>query len=64
MIPARPVVVSVSADASHRFSKPVLSHITLVAGHGVEGDAHAGPSSNTVFLRASILACSMTGRCI
>jgi MOSC domain-containing protein YiiM len=43
MIPARPLVVSVSADAAHRFSKPVLSHIRLVAGHGVEGDAHAGP---------------------
>jgi MOSC domain-containing protein YiiM len=42
MIPARPVVMSVSADAAHRFSKPVLSHIRLVAGHGIEGDAHAG----------------------
>jgi len=51
MIPARPVVVSVSADASHRFSKPVLSQITLVAGHGIEGDAHAG-----IFVKHRFLA--------
>lgn len=51
MIPARPLVVSVSADAAHRLSKPVLSHIRLVAGHGVEGDAHAGP-----FVKHSFLA--------
>ena len=50
MIPARPLVVSVSADAAHRFSKPVLSHIRLVAGHGVEGDAHAGPFVKHRFL--------------
>ena len=50
MIPARPLVVSVSADAAHRFSKPVLSHITLVAGHGVKGDAHAGPFVKHRFL--------------
>lgn len=42
MIRARPLVVSVSADAAHRFSKSVLSHIRLVAGHGIEGDVHAG----------------------
>jgi hypothetical protein len=37
-------VVSVGADDDHRFSKPVLDHIELVAGHGVAGDAHAGAS--------------------
>lgn len=35
-------VVSVSRDAAHRFSKPVVPAITLLAGLGVEGDAHCG----------------------
>lgn len=35
-------VVSVSRDDEHRFSKPVRHEITLVAGLGVEGDAHFG----------------------
>jgi MOSC domain-containing protein YiiM len=35
-------VVSVSRDPEHRFSKPVVDDIVLVAGLGVEGDAHAG----------------------
>ena len=35
-------VVAVSRDAEHRFSKPVVEEISLVAGWGVEGDAHAG----------------------
>ncbi|WP_110182738.1 MOSC domain-containing protein [Nocardioides solisilvae] len=38
-----PRVVAVSRDASHRFSKVPVESITLVAGHGVLGDAHAGP---------------------
>ena len=37
-----PRVVAVSRDAAHRFSKPVVEQITLVAGFGIEGDAHAG----------------------
>jgi hypothetical protein len=37
-----PVVVAVARDDRHRFSKPVRDEIVLVAGHGVEGDAHAG----------------------
>jgi MOSC domain-containing protein YiiM len=36
------VVVSVSLDDAHRFSKPAAPGIRLVAGIGVEGDAHAG----------------------
>ena len=36
------MVVSVSKDESHRFSKSTVSKITLVEGIGVEGDAHAG----------------------
>lgn len=35
-------VVAVARDDAHRFSKPTRGSITLVAGHGVEGDAHAG----------------------
>jgi MOSC domain-containing protein YiiM len=38
----RASVVSVSRDSEHRFSKPVVDEIVLVAGLGVEGDAHAG----------------------
>ena len=38
----QPVVVAVSANARHRFSKTPAEQIQLIAGHGVEGDAHAG----------------------
>jgi MOSC domain-containing protein YiiM len=37
-----PVVVAVCRDGRHRFSKSVVDEITLRAGLGVEGDAHAG----------------------
>jgi MOSC domain-containing protein YiiM len=37
-----PSVVAVSAHLRHRFSKTPTEQITLIAGHGVEGDAHAG----------------------
>ncbi|MBH5391756.1 MOSC domain-containing protein [Bradyrhizobium diversitatis] len=36
-------VVAVAADRGHHFSKRVQERIVLVAGRGVEGDAHAGP---------------------
>jgi hypothetical protein len=36
------VVCSVSSDDRHRFSKPQRPSIRLIAGAGVEGDAHAG----------------------
>jgi MOSC domain-containing protein YiiM len=35
-------VVSVGRDSAHRFSKKPVDEIVLVAGIGVEGDAHAG----------------------
>ncbi len=35
-------VVSVSLNPKHEFSKHVLSEVRLIAGCGVEGDAHAG----------------------
>lgn len=36
------IVTAVSADPAHRFSKPVTERIRLIAGLGVEGDAHLG----------------------
>ena len=38
----QPVVASVNLQAEHVFSKSQAEQITLVPGHGVEGDAHAG----------------------
>ena len=35
-------VVAVSRSARHRFSKEPLEAVTLLAGFGVEGDAHGG----------------------
>jgi len=37
-----PVVVAVSRDSEHRFSKAIADEITLRKGFGVEGDTHAG----------------------
>lgn len=47
------IVVSVSAGEGHGFSKPPRSSITLLAGVGVEGDAHAG---STVQHRSRVAA--------
>lgn len=35
-------VVSVNRDSRHRFSKQPVGRIMLIAGEGVEGDAHRG----------------------
>ncbi|MDZ4369423.1 MAG: MOSC domain-containing protein [Afipia sp.] len=35
-------IVAVARDDRHRFSKPVLSSIRLLASLGIEGDAHCG----------------------
>ncbi|KAE8376050.1 pyruvate kinase-like protein [Aspergillus bertholletiae] len=37
-------VKSVSLSASHSVSKTAVPSITLVPNHGVQGDAHAGPT--------------------
>jgi MOSC domain-containing protein YiiM len=37
-------VTSVHRDDGHHFSKPPADAVTLLAGLGVEGDAHAGPT--------------------
>lgn len=42
MPPALPTIVGVAADREHRFSKPARPSIRLLAGLGVEGDAHLG----------------------
>jgi MOSC domain-containing protein YiiM len=36
------IVVAVARDGAHHFSKPVAPSIRLLAGLGVEGDAHLG----------------------
>lgn len=38
----QPSIVAVSRDTEHRFSKTVVDEILLIAGWGIEGDAHAG----------------------
>ena len=35
-------VIAVARDGAHRFAKPACSSIRLIAGLGIEGDAHAG----------------------
>ncbi len=35
-------VVAVARDGEHRFSKAPVTAITIIAGRGVEGDAHTG----------------------
>lgn len=41
-MPEGPTVIAVSRSRSHSFSKPAALSIRLIAGIGVEGDAHAG----------------------
>lgn len=36
------IIVAVNRSETHTFSKQGEQHIRLIAGHGVEGDAHAG----------------------
>lgn len=38
----RGTVIAIARDDAHRFSKPTAESITLIEGHGVEGDAHFG----------------------
>ena len=35
-------IIAVAQDDGHRFSKPLLPAIRLLAGLGVDGDAHCG----------------------
>lgn len=43
-------VVAVSRDDTHRFSKPTVPSIRLVAGYGIEGDSHAGATTQHRYL--------------
>lgn len=43
-------VVSVSRDELHRFSKPVVTEIVLLAGLGIDGDAHCGVTTQHRYL--------------
>ena len=42
MQPLSAVVLSVSRDSAHRFTKPSREAITLLKGLGIGGDAHLG----------------------
>ena len=37
-----PYIQALARDGTHRFSKQPAESLTLIAGLGVEGDAHAG----------------------
>lgn len=50
MLRCNGVVVEVASDTQRRFSKRVREQITLIEGHGVEGDAHAGQYARHRFL--------------
>jgi MOSC domain-containing protein YiiM len=43
-------VVSVGRDESHQFSKPVVEQIILLAGLGIDGDAHCGATTQHRYL--------------
>jgi MOSC domain-containing protein YiiM len=45
-------VLAVASSPRHSFTKPVQLFINLLAGHGVEGDAHAGPTVMHRYARA------------
>jgi MOSC domain-containing protein YiiM len=38
----KPRVTAICKSERHRFSKPPVTHIALIAGHGVDGDSHSG----------------------
>lgn len=52
LTPAPPhgTVESVSRDDRHRFSKPAVGSIRLRQGYGVEGDTHAGATTQHRYL--------------
>jgi MOSC domain-containing protein YiiM len=43
-------VVAVSRSSEHKFSKPTTEAIMLIEGWGVEGDAHAGATTQHLYL--------------
>jgi|WetSurMetagenome_2_1015567.scaffolds.fasta_scaffold355753_2 hypothetical protein len=49
-----PVVISVSLSERHAFSKRPVDGITLLAGLGVEGDAHRGAADGTLVRKSGV----------
>jgi MOSC domain-containing protein YiiM len=47
----KPLVTAVSSSSSHSFSKSKQSRIALIAGEGVEGDAHLGKTVQHLFVK-------------
>lgn len=46
-----PTIIATSLSPAHTFSKTPQPSITLIAGHGVQGDAHAGPTTQHLYLQ-------------
>ena len=46
-----PIVVAVSRKPAHTFSKQPQLAITLIAGEGVEGDAHRGTTTQHLYFK-------------
>jgi MOSC domain-containing protein YiiM len=46
-----PTVIAVSCTDQHRFSKSSQPFIRLIAGEGVEGDAHRGTTTQHLYLQ-------------
>ena len=55
------VVVAVSRSRGHTFSKPNQPRITLVAGLGVEDDAHHGVTDGSVVRKSGVMSIVLTG---
>lgn len=47
-----PTVIAVASDSGHNFSKITKPVITLIAGFGVKGDAHAGKTVQHIWDKA------------
>jgi MOSC domain-containing protein YiiM len=48
---AHPTILAVSLNPSHGFSKQPQLAINLIAGEGVEGDAHRGATTQHLYLK-------------
>ncbi|MBU3702561.1 MAG: MOSC domain-containing protein [Acidimicrobiia bacterium] len=50
-VPSVPTVAGLALDAGHDFAKPTADEVVLLAGIGIEGDSHAGPTVQHVSRR-------------
>jgi len=46
-----PTILTVSLNPAHSFSKTPQTHIRLIAGEGIEGDAHCGATTQHLYLK-------------